>query len=497
MDVGLANHHDNAGAASCVGCHPGTPAPENTPVPGYATITASLDPCDGSEERWTPGTTSLDNDGDLLYDSADPDCGPAAPQIDVDPASNDFGDVTVGNTSAVEVTISNTGTADLDLFDGVLSDTTNFSLDLNGGTNPCTDTPPPIAPGGNCTVSAAFMPQSVAAFTATITVTSNDPTNSPLDIPLSGNGVAVATPNIAVSPATVDFGEVNVGNTPATEVTLSNTGSADLVVSGIALDNAAVYSVDETGGANPCGTLTPTIVAGDNCTVDVIFAPAADGGPFNANVTIDSNDPDTPSAVVPLTGTGFEDTDGDGVGDSVDDFPNDDSKATPQSATGTGKITVDAGTNALSMVAAVALAPGQTVSGFTFPDGLVTFQVAVPAPGDNAVVTLTFPSGQPSGGKYFKDDGSGTLVEFAGATVNTDNVVLMLTDGGSGDNDNTADSVINDPGGLATPVSSGGGGGGGCSVIGSGINGGGGAVLFLTLLAILVTLRRQRARARR
>lgn len=73
---GLANHHNNAQAASCIGCHSGTPAPENTPVPGYATITVTLNPCDGSEERFASLTTSLDNDGDLLYDSVDPDCAP-------------------------------------------------------------------------------------------------------------------------------------------------------------------------------------------------------------------------------------------------------------------------------------------------------------------------------------------------------------------------------------------------------------------------------------
>jgi len=54
---------------------------------------------------------------------------------------------------------------------------------------------------------------------------------------------------------------------------------------------------------------------------------------------------------------------------------------------------------------------------------------------------------------------------------------------------------------TAAAVSSGGGGGGGggggCSVIGSGGNGGGGALLFLTLLAILVTLRLKVTRARR
>jgi hypothetical protein len=456
-----------------------------------------LDPCNGSEERFTSITISLDNDGDLAYDSADTDCQAAVPPtINIVPPSKDYGDVTVTSSSSQVFTISNTGTEDLVITDGVLSDETNFSIDSNGGTNPCGDVEPlTIGALDNCTVSVAFSPQSVGAFTATITVTSNDTTNSPLIIDLAGNGVSGPAPNLAVTPASVDFGEVNVGDTPAVEVTLANTGTDNLVVSGIALDNTAVYSLDETGGANPCGSLTPTIVAGDNCTVDVIFAPAEDGGPFNATVTIDSN---TPSVDVPLTGTGFLDTDGDGVGDSVDDFPADNTKATPQSATGTGKITVDAGADTLSNVAAVAA--GQPLpSGFTFPDGLVTFQVAVAAPGDNAVVTLMFPSGQPAGGKYFKVDGSGAFVEFEGATINTDNVVLILTDGGSGDNDNTADGMITDPGGLATPVpsSSGGGGGGGCSVIGSGSNGGGGAVIFLTLLAILVTLRRQRAKARR
>jgi hypothetical protein len=72
--LGVARHHTSAGASSCSGCHPGTPAPENTPVPGYAGT--ALDPCDGSEELFASVTTSLDNDGDQLYDMADPDCAP-------------------------------------------------------------------------------------------------------------------------------------------------------------------------------------------------------------------------------------------------------------------------------------------------------------------------------------------------------------------------------------------------------------------------------------
>jgi predicted CxxxxCH...CXXCH cytochrome family protein len=44
--------------------------------PGYAGTCLDINPCDGSEERFSIGshTVSLDNDGDLLVDSDDPDC---------------------------------------------------------------------------------------------------------------------------------------------------------------------------------------------------------------------------------------------------------------------------------------------------------------------------------------------------------------------------------------------------------------------------------------
>lgn len=498
---GLRQHHQGAGITRCSECHGDTTGPagvgENIP-PSFYPGPSNLNPCDGSEERFASATQSLDNDGDQFYDGNDPDCQVAAPQIDVNPASHNFGDVPVGNSRSQEFTISNTGTADLHISNGVLSNETNFAVDGSSGSSPCGELPVTITPDNNCTVIIAFSPQDAITYTATVTVSSDDPVNPSLVVDLSGNGVTGPAPGIQVSPTSVDFGVVNVGNSPATEVTISNPGTDNLIVTNIALDNTDVYELDTAAGAKPCGSTAPTINTNDNCTLEIVFTPAEDGGPFTATMTIASN---APNVNVPITGNGFLDTDGDGVGDSVDEFPNNPSKATPVAATGTGKILVDATPDTLSNVAAVAVAPDQAVSGFTFPDGLVTFQVAVAAPGDNAVVTLTFPSGQPSGSKYFKDDGSGgALVEFAGATVNTDNVVLQLTDGGSGDNDNTADAMINDPGGLATPVSSGGGGGGGggCSVTGRGGSGfGAAAVLFLPLLAILVALRRRGARSRR
>ena len=429
-----------------------------------------------------------------------------APRIGVAPASKDYGAITAGSSSSQVFTLSNTGTASLAVSGMTLTDTTNFSLNTGGGSNPCGSAAPTIVPAGNCTVSVGFIPQSVSSFGATFSIASNDVANPTVNVSLTGNGVAGPVPNIGVSPASVDFGPVVVGNSSIQEVTLSNTGTANLNVSGIALSGSAAYSQNLSGGSNPCGSATPTIAPAGNCTIEVTFAPQADGGPFGATVTVSSNDPDTPNAAVSLTGTGSSDSDGDGVGDSVDDFPDDPSKATPPAATGTGKITVDAGSNPLSEVASLSdTEVNQTgrPPGYEFPHGLVTFRVAVTI-GDNAVVILTFPSTIPEGAKYYQVSAGG-FSEFPSAVIDGNTVTLVITDGGNGDNDGSANGTIEHIGGIATPIpppspggGGGGGGGGGCSVYGVDAKGDTGAVLgSLALLAIFAALRRRKAKARR
>ena len=75
VEPGLPLHHIGAGAGTCDECHPfNSPGKENDPVPGYVGLSVTLDPCNGSEERYSSFTVSLDNDGDGLYDQNDPDC---------------------------------------------------------------------------------------------------------------------------------------------------------------------------------------------------------------------------------------------------------------------------------------------------------------------------------------------------------------------------------------------------------------------------------------
>ena len=80
--AGLRQHHTNA-RVSCTGCHGNeTPVGENILPRYYGTTATNADqPCNpvpqAGNENWTVGDfTGLDNDGDGLYDAADPDCRP-------------------------------------------------------------------------------------------------------------------------------------------------------------------------------------------------------------------------------------------------------------------------------------------------------------------------------------------------------------------------------------------------------------------------------------
>lgn len=84
--AGLRRHHFNAGIAVCGDCHadadPGngyTPVAENVRPPYYFTPDTThpnkpTDPCDANGLESRLGSTGLDNDGNGLYDAADPAC---------------------------------------------------------------------------------------------------------------------------------------------------------------------------------------------------------------------------------------------------------------------------------------------------------------------------------------------------------------------------------------------------------------------------------------
>ena len=228
-----------------------------------------------------------------------------SPNIAVSPATLAFGSVLAGDTSVAQtVTISNTGTADLSIASIIITGTNSTEFALATGGTCGTTFPKVLAASTNCTQNVTFVPATVGAKAATLTIASNDLDTPTASVPLTGTGIS---PDIAVAPVAIDFDPEIVGDaSPASEVTISNIGTAPLVVNSIVVSgaNAAMFA-RATGGTTPCASLTPTIAAGANCTVNVTFTPTSVGAK-TASLDIASNDGDTPTANVPLTGTGIQ-----------------------------------------------------------------------------------------------------------------------------------------------------------------------------------------------
>ncbi|MBU1488131.1 choice-of-anchor D domain-containing protein, partial [bacterium] len=111
------------------------------------------------------------------------------------------------------------------------------------------------------------------------------------------------SPDILVSPVKYTFGMVAVGGSSLPGIfTITNTGSGDLNVGAITIAGA-----DFTIQNNNCQG--QTLAQNQTCTFEVVFSPVSIGIK-TATLTILSNDPDSPSFAVPLSGVGFSQTGG-------------------------------------------------------------------------------------------------------------------------------------------------------------------------------------------
>ena len=106
-------------------------------------------------------------------------------------------------------------------------------------------------------------------------------------IDLTGQGV---TPDIAVNPETISFGNVLVGTPDSLSIKVYNQGNGNLLIQGITVSDPA-YTI---------GEFDLTIVPGDSTIIPVIFSPLSTGD-FPSQIDIMSNDT---LLVVPISGTG-------------------------------------------------------------------------------------------------------------------------------------------------------------------------------------------------
>jgi hypothetical protein len=205
------------------------------------------------------------------------------PLASLSPASVAFGNQTVSTTSAAKtVTLTNTGNGAMTISGIALAGTNprQFAETTNCGST--------LTAGASCTISATFAPTWAAALTAILTVTDNAP-GSPHKISLTGTGVG--TPAASLSGTSLGFGTQAVGSASSAEtVTLTNTGTAALRITGIAINGANLGVFTES---NTCGT---AVSVGAHCTISVrMHAPSA--GSKSASLTVTDNAPNSPQSV--------------------------------------------------------------------------------------------------------------------------------------------------------------------------------------------------------
>jgi Beta-propeller repeat/Abnormal spindle-like microcephaly-assoc'd, ASPM-SPD-2-Hydin len=203
-----------------------------------------------------------------------------APAAAFAPAAIAFGNQLVGTTSSsTGVTLSDLGSAML----GVTSITTTGDFQQ---TNDCGSSVPA---GASCTISVTFAPTVAGPRSGSVIVTDNA-AGSPQTVVLTANG---GVPAASLSPTSLSFSNVPVNGTSSSQtVTVTNGGTADLIISQISVTGAFSES-------NNCGVDLP--YAGElgsvgTCQINATFAPTV-SGPLSGTLSITDNAPGSPQTV--------------------------------------------------------------------------------------------------------------------------------------------------------------------------------------------------------
>ncbi|MBI9102228.1 MAG: choice-of-anchor D domain-containing protein [Spirochaetales bacterium] len=202
------------------------------------------------------------------------------------------------NSTSIQFTIFNEGSSALNITTVTLGDTTNYTLgsSLNETS---------IVPGGSSTFTLAFTPQTTGSLPTTITIDSDDPEDDPFILSISGEATATPLPEISVlrsasdyesNVTTYDYGNILKGQSQNMDFQIKNSGSANLVISGINITNATNYSFSDS-------STSANIAPGDSIYKTITFSPTSTGT-LDASLSVFSNDADENPFILKLTGIG-------------------------------------------------------------------------------------------------------------------------------------------------------------------------------------------------
>jgi subtilisin family serine protease/DNA-binding beta-propeller fold protein YncE len=217
-----------------------------------------------------------------------------------DPAHGvDFGTLTIGTTGAINVVVTNSGSAPLNV-GSITTGDPQFGV-----------TPPALAlaPGTSATLGLGCTPAGAGDLAATLRLASDDPDTPALEVRLLATGVE--PPRIDWDPATL-AASLPEGASLTRTLALLNHGGRPLTVA-LSTGGAAFLTVTPDSG---------TVAPGGRMEVSVITSTSGLApGLHDASITVSSNDPSRHDAQVPAALTVEADADRDGIPDATDNCP--------------------------------------------------------------------------------------------------------------------------------------------------------------------------------
>lgn len=218
----------------------------------------------------------------------------AASVISISPTPLNFGTVGQGSTSPSQSTTITVQASPLILSSVTLTGTN--AADFAIGTNTCTGTVT-----SSCSTAITFTPSTTASEAATLNYSGNQ-SGTPSQVSLSGTGQATGGTTATLSPGSLSFGKVAIGNTSAQMITtLTNTGTGTLSSIVVSLTGASQFSLVSPSSGTDCRT-AGSLTAGSSCNVAAVFTPNGNSN-FSATISISDSATGSPQTCA-LSGKG-------------------------------------------------------------------------------------------------------------------------------------------------------------------------------------------------
>ncbi|MEW5849728.1 MAG: choice-of-anchor D domain-containing protein [Myxococcota bacterium] len=254
---------------------------------GVTTLTVVFKPLSEGEQRATVVIRSNAVDNPELR--VELTATGVAPALSANPNALDFGELGLGETRTLEVTLTNRTNQPAEATAHIVSEGLRaFTLE---GADPDGDVPVRVDGLGSQVLRITYAPNIGGVATAELDVDFCGP-GCGISVPLTG---ALRAPRVDVTPLTLDFGRLEQGQSAEAAITVTNRGSAALDVTAVEIVVAAVAYQVVSG-------VPATLAPDESREVTLRFTPVTTGR-TEGRVKLTSNDPRTPTALVDLVGT--------------------------------------------------------------------------------------------------------------------------------------------------------------------------------------------------